>query len=405
MKKILCLVLSVVFILSCLSVYGFAEDSDGSTNTESSVCITEMSPVDPSSKEIKLAAYQSRPIIISVLPTDAKDLVSWSVADKTIARVSADGVVTGKKAGKTTVTVAAADGSRKKITYKVTVTARQPGNNLSTESCTVVNTQKSKYTYDQMCKDLKILKQTYPYLLDYVSLGKTYDNREIYEIVIGNKDSKNKIFVQSTIHAREYINSMLVMEQVEALCANYYSGSYRGKYYSELLENCCFYIVPMSNPDGVAISTKGADGIRDNTLRSKVIKMYKKYGEGKSSYYTKWKANARGVDLNRNWDCNWKSKKTVTYACSEGYKGSSPVSEKETKILKNEVETLKPKAIQTALLYIGILFRRVHFKESVRICLRSQKGLRVTLRLKTRALTAALRQISALASEIGLQIL
>ena len=341
MKRILCLVLTVIFILNCLTVCGFAADSDSS-----SALITGITVAFPASKSFTLGVYQSRKLYINVSPESAAENVSWSVADKKIATVSSDGVVTAKKEGKTNVTVFSTDGSKKSLTYTVTVKARKEGNNVSTKSCTIVNTENAKYTYERLTKDLKSLKQSYPYIFDYVSLGKSYDNRDIYEIVIGNRGSKNKILVQSTVHAREYINSLLVMEQVEALCANYYTGTYRAKYYSELLDNCCFYIIPMVNPDGVAISTKGADGIKDDTLRAKVIKMCKKYGDGKSSYYKKWKANARGVDLNRNWDCNWKTaKKLSTHACSSGYKGSAPNSEKETKILKKAVETVKPKVV------------------------------------------------------------
>ncbi len=340
MKRVICLILTLIAVLNCLTLSGFA------AGTGVSAKITSITAADPDTKNVTVARFQSRKLYISVLPKGAENNVSWSVADKSVAVVSQDGTVTGKNVGNTTVTVTSTDGSKKSVTYKVTVTARKDGNSLSTDSCTVVNTQKTAYPYGQLCKDIKGLKQKYPYIFDYVSLGTSYDNRQIFELIIGNKNSKNKIFVQATVHAREYINSVLVMKQAEALCENYYSGTYRGKYYSELLENCCFYIIPMSNPDGVSISIYGADGIRDDALRSKVVKMCNKYGSGKRSYYTLWKANARGVDLNRNWDCNWAtSKNTVNYACSSGYKGPSAFSEKETKILKNEVETLQPKTV------------------------------------------------------------
>ena len=308
--------------------------------------ITKIAPADPASKSINLALYQSRKLNIEVTPKGSKSHVSWSVADKKIASVSAQGVVTGLKTGKTTVTVAAIDGSSKSLTYTLTVTARKGSNSLNTKNCTVVNTNKTAYPYAQMCKDITSLKQKYPYIFDYVKLGTSYDNRGIFEIVIGNKNAKNKVFVQASIHAREYINSMLVMKQAETLCANYYTGTYRGRYYSEMLDNCCFYIIPMANPDGVNISIYGAKGINDKTLRSKVVGLCNKYGSGSSYYYTQWKANARGVDLNRNWDCNWnRGRNAINYACAEGYKGPSPASEKESKILKKEVERLKPKAV------------------------------------------------------------
>ena len=342
MKRVLCLLLSLIFILNSFVISASAKS--GSANTDT-VLITGITRSDPKTGSFTLAVRQSRRLIINVSPKNATGSVEWSVGDKKIATVSSDGVVTGKKAGKTTVTAAATDGSNKKVTYTVTITKRETGNNLNANLCSVVNTTKSKYNYKQLKTDLAGLKEKYPYIFDYVSLGKSYDSRNIYEIILGNRNSKKKVFIQATMHAREYINTVLVMEQAEALCANYYTGTYDGKYYSELLENCCLYIVPMANPDGVAISIYGADGIVDEVLHSDVVKMCKDYGNGKSSYYKYWKANARGVDLNRNWDCNWANKEGADYACSENYNGPYPESEKETKIIKKEIETLKPDVI------------------------------------------------------------
>ncbi|HWT26782.1 MAG TPA: M14 family zinc carboxypeptidase, partial [Mobilitalea sp.] len=123
-------------------------------------------------------------------------------------------------------------------------------------------------------------------------------------------------------------------------CRNFYSGSYGGKYYSELFDKVAFYIVPMANPDGVAISQYGPSGIRDKVLRNNVIKLYKKYGKGKYSYYTKWKANARGVNLNMNFDVYWKTTKVKSKAT--GDKGKKAVSELESKTLVNLFNEIKP---------------------------------------------------------------
>ena len=380
MKKLLSLILSIICILNCACIYSFAEnttqaneissdnfitdsisaENDENNNEEISeptedvsddgeekptIYVTSITPTNPAKKSIELAVCQTRQLKIKIKPSSAKKYISWSVKDKKIASVSKNGLVTGKKAGKTTVTVAATDDSGKSITYNVKVNARKSGNHLSTKSCTVVKTKKTKYPYKQLYIDIKNLRKKYPDLFHYKTVGKSYDKRNIYELIIGNQKSKNKIFVQASVHAREYINSMLVMKQVEVLCENYYKGTYRGKYYNELLQNCCFYIIPMANPDGVSISIHGASGIKDKKLRSGVKKMCKKYGKGKASYYTRWKANVRGVDLNRNWNCNWKKYSGAKHPCSENYKGPSVFSEKETKVLKKEVERLKPKTV------------------------------------------------------------
>ena len=340
MRKVLCLFLSALMLIACFQAYSF------SAAANSAVYITKMTAVEPAAKTVVLAVNQSRQLYIRVLPESAKKRVAWSVADKRIAAVSSTGFVVGKKPGRTSVTVRATDASKKSITYNLIITTRKSGNNLSTKPCTIVNTKRTIYPYEQLCKDIIALKQKYPYLFNYVCLGRSYDNRGIFEIIIGNQKSKNQVFVQATMHAREYVNSMLVMEQIETLCANCYAGTYRGIYYSELLKNSCFHILPMVNPDGVSISINGAGGICNKQLRSKVVQMCQNYGKGEESYYTKWKANARGVDLNRNWDCNWeKGLTTVDYACSEAYKGAAAFSEIETRIVKKAVERVQPKAV------------------------------------------------------------
>jgi len=102
------------------------------------------------------------------------------------------------------------------------------------------------------------------------------------------------------------MTTQLTMKQIELYCLNYYTGMHQKRYYSELFDEVAFHILPMANPDGVTISQFGSKGIRNKNLRQKIEKICKKYGNGKTSYYTNWKANARGVDLNRNFNVYWK---------------------------------------------------------------------------------------------------
>lgn len=334
-----------------------SSETDGDEQSETNIFVKSIKRANPANKTIELGVNQTRQVSITVQPASAKKYIAWSVENKKIAGVSATGLIRAKKAGNTTVTAKATDDSKKSITYTLKVSARRKGNYVNTNSCNIVKTKKSKYTYEQLCKDILSLQKKYPDIFQYKSVGKSYDKRNVYELIIGNKNSKRKIFVQATVHAREYVNSMLVMKQVEALCENYYKGAYRSRYYNELLQNCCFYIIPMANPDGVSISIGGARSIRNKSLSSNLVKMQKKYGKGKASYFTRWKANARGVDLNRNWGCNWKKYLGLSKRpASEDYKCPSAFSEKETKILKKEVERLKPKIVISYHSYGSIIY-------------------------------------------------
>ena len=73
---------------------------------------------------IYLTKGKSKTLKATVSPSNAANKsVKWSSSNKKIATVSTRGKVTGKKAGSTTITVKAKDGSGKKATCKVVVTA------------------------------------------------------------------------------------------------------------------------------------------------------------------------------------------------------------------------------------------------------------------------------------------
>ncbi len=86
----------------------------------------------------------------------------------------------------------------------------------------------------------------------------------------------------------------------------------------------------MVNPDGVTISQKGVDGISDAVLKSQLEDCYQQdlvsgnaYSDSRQ-YFALWKANARGVDLNRNFDAGWEEYTRAANPASECYKERVP---------------------------------------------------------------------------------
>ncbi|MEZ4867866.1 MAG: M14 family metallopeptidase [Caldilineaceae bacterium] len=82
-------------------------------------------------------------------------------------------------------------------------------------------------------------------------------------------------------------------------------------------------IIPVANPDGQLLTVGrigrfAADEVKDTSLMGRF--------------------NAHGVDLNRNWDCNWNA--TGRLGKEEISGGAAPFSEKETQILRDFL--LKP---------------------------------------------------------------
>ncbi len=203
----------------------------------------------------------------------------------------------------------------------------------------IVSIYDTKYSYADMSRDLKKMAKLYQDVMELSVLAKTADNNNIYCIRLGNQNAKKKILIQSAMHAREWLNSQLVMKMAERCCKSYYSGKYNGTAYKKLFNKVCVYIVPMLNPDGVNISQYGLARIKSPSLK----KLAKRLGRGS---YSRWKANARGVDLNRNFNAGFrKNNSKGTKRGREGYSGPYAFSERETKAIVKLVDKIKPKAV------------------------------------------------------------
>lgn len=191
----------------------------------------------------------------------------------------------------------------------------------------IVYSGPAKYSYDDFMHDIKILEDNYSSQIQINKLCDTPDGRGVYDIVLGDINGDNQILIFGAMHAREYITTQTVMRQLcEAIDAvNGYGGTYRGVPDSELLQGVTIHFVPLSNPDGVAISQFGLNGINNESIRSQVAAI--------GGDYEQWKANARGVDLNRNFDAGWYEFVGSPRPAADRYKGTSPGSEPEAAAL------------------------------------------------------------------------
>ncbi len=200
-----------------------------------------------------------------------------------------------------------------------------------------------KYSYEQMESDLQSLQQRYGTAhMQITTIGTSADGRKIYDIIVGNPNAGKHVLIQGAIHAREYANPLLMMKQIEDALAFYDTGSYNGRKLSDLLNQVAVHFVPMANPDGVALSQFGLDALKTDELKQTVQAAYASdLAAGRTSYefnryLERWKANARGVDLNHNFDALWTNTSSNWMLPSySGYKGLTPVSEPESQALVN----------------------------------------------------------------------
>lgn len=195
----------------------------------------------------------------------------------------------------------------------------------------IVDTSNHTYTYSEMTEDIVALYNRYPEYMTFSSVGKSVDNRDIWQMIIGNPNAPHAIYVQSTIHGREWMNTWIVMKQAEELLKNYNTTVLNNVTYAHVFQKCAIYILPMTNPDGVTISQYGINGIVNPTLRANLSKM------SGASTPSRWKANANGVDLNRNFSVGWGTTVNVTAPSGSFYNGTAPNTEPETLAIINAV--------------------------------------------------------------------
>lgn len=297
-------------------------------------------------KTCRLGVGQSRRIYYQIIPEPLPDAtLLWSSENPDIADVDQTGLITAKSPGTACITLGPEEDTLTKTRITVLVENRRRQNSSTEQGLTIVNTLRSRYTYNDMKEDLYQLQDRYGDCLKVTTLGLSYDKRTLYMAILGNPSASHKILIQSAIHGREHMTSQLTMKQIEFYCRNYYSGVFQNQYFSEIFEDTAFYIVPMSNPDGVTISQYGLDGIRSGTLRRNLRLMCEHYAGGRPAYFTQWKSNARGVDLNRNFAAYWPFLQIrSTHPSAYFYKGTKPESEIETQTLVQLVNTIKPSA-------------------------------------------------------------
>lgn len=180
-------------------------------------------------------------------------------------------------------------------------------------------------TYSVYAGYIKALKERFKDL-KVTTCGKSVLGREIYAFVMGEGD-KNILYVGGT-HGLEWLTSLLLLKFTESLMQeNENNGTIAGFDVRELLKNRKLIIIPELNPDGIEIAVRGAFGCKD--LPEEVKDICK-------NNHDNWSANARGVDINHNFNADWYTlreaeKKAGINGPSPGrYGGPFPESEPET---------------------------------------------------------------------------
>lgn len=205
---------------------------------------------------------------------------------------------------------------------------------ISSKSLGIVNPYQP-ITYDTMMDNLKQLAEAHPDLIQMEVIGKSVDDRDIVLVKLGKGDTL--IHINGSFHARERITTNIILKNIEDYCEAYIKDwKIQGYDVKSLLDEVTIYFVPMVNPDGVDYTINGESAIRNPKLLEdfKGIKVHPA-----SEWFVpdlRWKANIRGVDLNRQWDFGWEepSRFDIDGPADAHFKGFKPHSEPEAKALE-----------------------------------------------------------------------
>lgn len=190
----------------------------------------------------------------------------------------------------------------------------------------VVNGSKA-ISYEQYRYYVEVLALLYPEAVTLKKIGKSADGRTIYAYRLGK--GKKEVYIDASTHAREHMTTNVVMAMIDTYTKGYINKKKLANYDVEkLLNDVSIWFVPMVNPDGVMLVQQGLSSVSAEK-RAKVLKY-----NGNSKNFARYKANIRGVDLNRNYNVAWKQTATSPNTRSyQFYKGPSAVSEPETKAM------------------------------------------------------------------------
>ncbi len=184
------------------------------------------------------------------------------------------------------------------------------------------------YTYRERQAIIKYLCNNYSFLKSF-EIGKSCLGKSITALKIG--ESEGYSLICAGTHGSERITSTVLLMYIRDICrAIKNNGSIEDLNVRKGLMGRGVIFVPCVNPDGCDISLLGKSACGDKA------EIFSNICRGD---FTKWNANARGVDINHNFDAGWKELKRKEISLGivgpgpTRYGGIRPNSEPETNAL------------------------------------------------------------------------
>ncbi|KAL0819453.1 hypothetical protein ABMA28_007558 [Loxostege sticticalis] len=171
------------------------------------------------------------------------------------------------------------------------------------------------HTLEDIYQWLQDLAQKFPSLVELYTIGKSFEDREMFAIGIRRGSSeKSAVIVEGGIHGSEWISIEFVTYLTHQLIHCNESSEWM---LCDLAQKYDWYLIPVVNPDGYDFSIK-------------TDRLWRKNRSPNGEHF--------GVDLNRNFDYSFGKFASSFYMKDEEYCGAFPFSEPEVEALSKFVD-------------------------------------------------------------------
>lgn len=171
----------------------------------------------------------------------------------------------------------------------------------------------------------------YPFLRAAVA-GCSVLGRELPILTLMPPDgqpTEQRVLLAAAFHGQEWLTALCALRLCEEVCLAVKSGlSLCGVSVRRALRGRQIVFFPMVNPDGVQIALYGSEAAGEHAA------FVHEHGGDTPGL---WQANARGVDINHNFNAGWAEMQVLAakngkdHAGARQYSGESPESEPETR--------------------------------------------------------------------------
>lgn len=179
---------------------------------------------------------------------------------------------------------------------------------------------------------------------EVLTIGRSILSRDIDCYKFGS--GKRHIIYVGAHHAMEHITSSVLYDFIDFFARKIGRDStFCGINLDFLKQKFTFWVIPCLNPDGVEMNFMGAS---KGPLTERQLRM-----NGGDTDFSKWQANARGVDLNHNYDAgffeykrNFEEPRGIA-AGRALFSGEHPESEPEVRAILRLIRSVTPSLIMS----------------------------------------------------------